>query len=144
MEQEVPHQPPQQQISSPYLGINQHQEFQENVMHILDRSHQRYRMKIDNNFIVDSEKAKQVQQAVSRNSSTSDREDASNSSLGRIRVAGHRGSRLLLERVRQASARSDRQVKEVKLPPNKTTARDSTPLVTKGTKLGKTQIGSKR
>jgi hypothetical protein len=97
------------------------------VMHILDRSHQRYRMKIDNNFIVDSEKAKQVQQAVSRNSSTSDREDASNRSLARIRVAGHRGSRLLLERVRQASARSDRQVKEVKLPPNKTTARDRTP-----------------
>lgn len=93
-------------------------------MHILDRSHQRYRMKVDNSFIVDSERAKELQQAVSRNSSTSDREDASNSPSGRIRVAGRRGSRLLLERVRQASARSDRQVKEVKLPPNK---RDRTP-----------------
>ena len=93
-------------------------------MHILDRSHQRYRMKVDNSFIVDSERAKELLLAVSRNSSTSDRDDASNSSLGRIRVAGHRGSRLLLERVRQASARSDRQVKEVKLPPNK---RDRTP-----------------
>ena len=78
---EVAQHPPQQPFSSPYLGSNeQHQEFQENVMHILDRSHQRYRMKIDNSFIVDSERAKELQQAVSRNSSTSDRDDASNTS----------------------------------------------------------------
>ena len=74
-----------------------HQEFQENVMHILDRSHQRYRMKVDNNFIVDSQAAKEgLLQAVSRNSSTSDKDEDINSSSGRIRVAGRRGSRLLL------------------------------------------------
>ncbi len=45
-------------------GLNHHGdkqaqgEFQENVMHILDRSHVKYKLHIDNGFIVDSQAAK--------------------------------------------------------------------------------------
>jgi hypothetical protein len=34
------------------------EEFQENVMHILDRSHIKYKLQLDNSYIVDSQSAK--------------------------------------------------------------------------------------
>ena len=33
------------------------EEFQENVMHILDRSHVKYRLQLDNSYVVDSQSA---------------------------------------------------------------------------------------